>query len=552
MQDAATASPAVLGVSLVAGSARAGTGESFRARAPRTGAPTGPDFSTVDEAVVEEAVSAALATFRQAEGAAPLAAMVAVADLLDEHSNILVSQAMEETGLTEERLTGEVKRTSGQLRFMAELARRGERVDATIDRADSGLGRPDLRRVGMPIGPVAVFGASNFPFAFSVLGGDTAAALAAGCPVIVKAHESHPATSELCGWLMVQALESSGCDQGWFGLLQGRSRALGQALVTAPGLRAVAFTGSLQGGRALFDAAGRRPEPIPVYAEMGSLNPVFVTAASAARRSRAIAEALAASLTASAGQLCTKPNVVVLPEGPDGDQLAGELARAFAERPLHPLLNESVRNGLVAGMRDASALPEVVELSVQGGGGPPPGGGQDGDANANGDANADGDGALVVPGTLLSATLEGFLGHDPLQVEHFGPAAVVVRCPEHAFSRVAERLEGSLTATVHLEPEHANAWSELLRLLSGKAGRVIVNGVPTGVAVVRAMHHGGPYPSTTSARDTSVGSAAIDRFLRPVCFQDVPDALLPPALQDANPLGIWRRVDGELTAAPVG
>lgn len=533
MQDTATASPAAAGVSLVAGGECRGDSEAFRARDPRTGAPTGPDFRTAADADVERALAAAHAAFHAAAGHAPLRAMTAVADLLDAHRGALVDHATAETGLGADRLAGEVQRTSNQLRLMAELARRGERLDATIDRRDPAAGRADLRRVGLPIGPVAVFGASNFPFAFGVLGGDTASAFAAGCPVVVKAHESHPATSELCGKLLVQALADHGYDPGWFALLQGRARALGQALATAPAIRAVAFTGSLQGGRALFDAASRRPDPIPVYAEMGSVNPVFVTAASAAARCEAIADALATSLTASAGQLCTKPNLIVLPAGEEGARLERALADAFARRPLHPLLNQNVRDGLLAGVRSASTRPDAGPLSVQVG----PGGAEDG--------------SFVVPGTLVSATLEGVLSDEALRSECFGPAAVVVRCEEKDFASVAEAVEGSLTATVHLEPADAATWAGLVRLLAATSGRVIVNGVPTGVAVVRAMHHGGPYPATTSPRDTSVGAAAIDRFLRPVCFQDVPDSLLPPALQDANPLGIWRRVDGELTPAAI-
>lgn len=550
MQDMATAVHQATGVSVIAGCARRGAGEGFRAHDPHTGAPSGLEYTTATEADVSDAVDAATAAFDRARSA-PLEAVVAVADLLDEHAPVLVGQAAEETGLSEARLSGEVGRTSGQLRFMADLARRGERLDATIDHGDPGSGRPDVRRVGVPIGPVAVFGSSNFPFAFSVLGGDTASALAAGCPVVVKAHESHPATSELCARLMVQALGASGSDPGWFSLLQGRSRALGHALVTAPGIRAVGFTGSLPGGRALFDSASRRPHPIPVYAEMGSVNPVFVTAASAARRPEAIADALAASLTGSAGQLCTKPNLIVLPVGSEGEQLERALADAFAGRPLHPLVNHNVRDGFVAGMRAARALPGVTRLSAQSASG-----GSGAGAVAGADAGAvpgsDDEGALTVPGMLLSASLESLLSHEELRSEHFGPAAVVVRCPEEAFGHVVQRLEGSLTATVHFEPETAEQWRSLVQRLAAVAGRVIVNGVPTGVAVVRAMHHGGPYPATTSVRDTSVGAMAMDRFLRPVCFQDMPNALLPAALQDANPLGIWRRVDGELTSAAIG
>ncbi|MDA8312539.1 MAG: aldehyde dehydrogenase (NADP(+)) [Actinomycetota bacterium] len=533
---------AASGVTLVGGKEWPGGDDGFRAHDPRSGEETGPVFYTADARAVSAAISHAQAAFARAGGSAPIDALLAVADLLDDHATQIVAQSAVETGLTRERLAGEVARTSGQLRFMAELARRGERLDATIDRADAAAGRPELRRVGMPIGPVAVFGSSNFPIAFSVLGGDTASALAAGCPVLVKAHESHPATSELCGRLMVRALEDCGYDQGWFALLQGRSRALGQGLAGAPQIRAVAFTGSLQGGRALFDAANRRPDPIPVYAEMGSSNPVFVTAAAAKRRGGRIADALAASLTGSAGQLCTKPNLIVLADGPDGEELERVLAAAFAAQPVQPLLNRQVRDGFLASMRAASALEDVVALSAQAG-------------EAGGTRNlaltssstSEAEGSFVVGGTLLGASLEALLFHETLRAEHFGPGGVVVRCREEDFTKVAERLEGSLTATIHLETEEALTWSALVALLASKAGRVIVNGVPTGVAVVRAMHHGGPYPATTSARDTSVGAAAIDRFLRPVCFQDVPDALLPPALRDGNPLGIWRRVDGELT-----
>lgn len=523
---------AVVGASLVAGVARAGAGETWRAVAPATGQETGPAFRPAGPGDVEAAVEAAV----DAHAAEPLspragaAVLRAAATIAEAHGDLLVATAGEETGLAEARLRGELARTTGQLRFLAEVAEQGERLDATIDtaRPDARPPQPDMRKVGLPLGPVAVFGASNFPLAFGVLGGDTAAALAAGCPVVVKGHPAHPATSELGGRVLAAAVGQAGLHPGWTSLLQGAAE-VGRALATAPGVRAVAFTGSLGGGRALFDAAATRPDPIPVYAEMGALNPVVVTAAAVTARGEAIAAALVGAVTGSAGQLCTKPGVVL---GPPAalDALAPTLAAAVAGAT-GPLLAPGMRSGLDAQLADTVSHPGVVLV-----GGVEPGPAGEG---------------LGFRGAVLRCDLATFAATPALQEEHFGPVCVLVDCPEDELAGAVTHVEGSLTGTLHAEPEDDELARPVLDALARRCGRVVVGAMPTGLRVGRATHHGGPWPATTAPLTTSVGSAAVDRFLRPVAFQDVPDRLLPPALADANPWGIVRRVDGILTRDPV-
>ncbi|MFV1989713.1 MAG: aldehyde dehydrogenase (NADP(+)), partial [Acidimicrobiales bacterium] len=419
-----------------------------------------------------------------------------------------VERADKETGLGEPRLRGELVRTTTQLRFLADRSGAADTLDAVIDSGNPNAQPPvpELRRVNRPLGPVAVFGASNFPFAFSTPGGDVASALAAGCPVVVKAHPAHPGTSEIVGRLAVQAVADAGLLPGWFSMLHGTEHRVGTTLVQHPEIRAVAFTGSLAGGRALFDIGAKRPNPIPVFAEMSSLNPTFVFPDAL---TQATATMLVDSFLLGVGQFCTKPGVIVVPD----DALGHEFNRLVG------LELVTRASGTMLTARMAESVSRLVEMSVE--------------AGATKVACQD-SGALAASGSgvLLQATLNHFLRSRALSKEHFGPVALLVNSPVEQFKRVFEVVEGSLTATVFAANFEQRHLSELLATSANHAGRVLMNQVPTGVRVSPAMVHGGPYPSTTASATTSVGSAAIRRFLRPVSFQNMPDKLLPEALRD--------------------
>jgi acyl-CoA reductase-like NAD-dependent aldehyde dehydrogenase len=522
-------SVAAFGMNIVAGQERAGGGEPFRAIDPVSGSYVGSDFHAATEKDIADAVDLAVQVYNNALLTPGITVPIlnTVAHFLEDWAKVILETCTGETGLSIPRLESELARTSDQLRFLARIAERGERLDAVIDQGDPEGMYPELRKVRLPIGPIAVFGASNFPLAFSVLGGDTASALAAGCPVIMKAHPAHPATSELCGRLMANAVAKCGLEPGWFSLLQGNGSSVGTQLVQEEGIKAVAFTGSLQGGRALFDIASRRLNPIPVFAEMGSLNPVFLTKASIRNRGGQIAQELAQSISGSAGQLCTKPGLIFLPEGQEGDFLENDLANAFVARPAGHLLTQTIYDTLAAQFNQTSLIDGVDTLVQQ--------------------TQTSNDPGLMIPGRLFRTTITNFRTHPELQSEHFGPSAIIVTCPESEFRTIPELLEGSLTGTIFFESDESELVSELLGELIHKVGRVIGNGVPMGVRVARGMSHGGPYPATTSVRDTSVGSAAIDRFLRPVTYQNIPNELLPLSLRDNNPLGIVRQINSHLT-----
>ncbi|WP_354670907.1 aldehyde dehydrogenase (NADP(+)) [Actinomadura sp. DC4] len=469
--------------------------------------------STAEETAAACALAAAAFPGLEAMGRHGRAALLrAMAGALEAARPEVVRVADRESALGDQRLQGELTRTCFQLRFFAEVLHEGSYVEAVIDHAGpTPMGpRPDLRRMLVPLGPVGVFGASNFPLAFSVPGGDTASALAAGCPVVVKAHPSHPATSQLCFDLLASAVRETGAPEGTAGIVHGGPAGLG--LVTDPAIRAVGFTGSLRGGRALFDAANARPDPIPFYAEMGSLNPLVVTPAAARERAAGIAEGYAASFTLGAGQFCTKPGLAFVPAG---SPLREELARLVAGRDAAVLLNAGIGEAfsqVVATLRDRL---EVVAA------GPDP--------------------LSPVLFAVQVPALEG-----PLLEECFGPAAILVEYEsEEELLGALASLPAGLTATVHAGEDETALPARLVTVLREKAGRLVWNGYPTGVAVGHAMHHGGPYPATTSALHTSVGASAIRRFLRPVTWQDAPQAILPLELRDEPP-GIPRRVDGTL------
>ncbi|MEV0799225.1 aldehyde dehydrogenase (NADP(+)) [Kribbella sp. NPDC050281] len=443
-----------------------------------------------------------------------------VADALDAAADELVPIAMRESSLPEARLRGEVARSTGQLRMFAEVLEEGSLLEVIIDTADAQakpVPRPDLRRVLVPLGPVLVFAASNFPFAFSVCGGDTASALAAGCPVIVKAHPGHPELSARTADVMIAALASAGAPAGSFGLIQGFD--VGVTALKDPRITAAGFTGSVPAGKALHEIAVTRPEPIPFYGELGSLNPVFVTQAAIDARGKDIATGYVGSFTLGVGQFCTKPGLLFLPAGHGlQDQLASSVG-GVAEAPM---LNDRIKDGFGSGL---DRLQKVDGVRVW----------------ASGSA------------TLLQTTVAELLARrDEILEECFGPVSIVVEYSGVEELRAAvEAFEGNLTATLHAESSDTYLAAELLPLLTARAGRVLWNGWPTGVAVSWAQHHGGPFPSTVGSIHTSVGVTAARRFQRPVAYQDTPDAVLPDVLKDANPSGISRRVNGTVTTGEV-
>ncbi|WP_232662896.1 aldehyde dehydrogenase (NADP(+)) [Pseudonocardia sp. TRM90224] len=474
------------------------------------------------DAVLAAAAAAAepLAAMRPAERAALLRA---AADALDAAVDELVPLAMAESKLPQPRLTGEVARSSGQMRMFAAALEEGSILEVIIDSADKDakpVPRPDLRRMLVPVGPVLVFAASNFPFAFSVPGGDTASALAAGAPVVVKAHPGHPETSRRTGEVLIEALRAAGAPDGTLAVVHGME--VGTAALTDPRITAASFTGSERGGRALLDIASSREVPIPFYGELGSLNPVFVTPAALAARGEAIADGYVGSFTLGTGQFCTKPGLLFLPEG---HGLEERLVGAVGGTVPTAMLNDRIQEGHEHERARLTGLGAVRTL-VDGG---------DRDAG--------------VAATLLATSAKELLADpDALLRECFGPTSIVVEYTgQDELLAAAAAFSGNLTATVHAEDSDAASLAPLVSRLRERAGRVVYNGWPTGVAVSWAQHHGGPYPATTASVHTSVGVTAVRRFQRPICYQDTPQALLPEALLDGNPLGLPRRVDGTVT-----
>jgi NADP-dependent aldehyde dehydrogenase len=506
-------------------------GATFHAVDPATGAALDPAFREADATVVDSALDAAEAVFRQyrrATAAERARFLRAIADELLGLGEPLLLRAHAETALPMARLESERARTVNQLRLFAEVLDEGSWIEARIDPGDPArtpAPKPDIRRMLVPLGPVAVFAASNFPLAFSVAGGDTASALAAGCPVVCKAHPGHPGTAELTARAVGAAARRSGVATGVFSLLHGWSHAVGLAMVRHPLTRAVGFTGSLRAGRALFDAAAARHDPIPVYAEMGSVNPVFLLPSAVAERGESIAQGLAQSITLGVGQFCTNPGVVLGVAGADFDRLVRALGERIRTATAGVMLYERLGKTFADGVQRARALGATIVAS----------------------APLAEEPARAAP-ALLATDVAHFLADDGLRQEVFGPASLVVAARDAAeLVRVAEALEGQLTASIHGTADELKAHAALVEALQRKVGRLIFNGYPTGVEVGHAMQHGGPYPATTDARSTSVGTAAIARFARPVCFQDFPDEALPAPLRSRNLLGIWRRVNGELT-----
>ena len=521
------------GQSFVGDQLTSSSGETFRAVSPLDSTTLEPAFHAVVIKEVDTAMNlaeAAFTTYRETTGAQRATFLERIADEIMALGDELLKRANLESGLPEARLIGERGRTVGQLKLFAQMARENSWVDARIDTAipdRQPAPKPDLRRMLIPIGPVIVFGSSNFPLAFSVAGGDTASALATGNPVVVKAHSGHPGTAELVATAVRRAVVACNLPAGVFSMLHGSGKVIGTALVKHPFARAVGFTGSRAAGRALFDAASARPEPIPVFAEMASLNPVFILPEAMREWTTKLAEGLRTSMTMGVGQFCTKPGLVFGLQSTEFEQfqktLAGLLEAVAPATMLHGGICEAYHKGLahVSGVNGVKLLARSKDSP---------------DAKKT-------HGEVVA----LSTDAANFRKHPEMAEEVFGPFAVLISAQTISEMEEAARgLEGQLTATVHGTPNDLQQAGALLRILERKAGRLIINGFPTGVEVCPSMNHGGPYPATTDVRFTSVGTAALERFVRPICYQDFPALQLPDALKDGNPLGIQRLVNGKM------
>ena len=504
----------------------------FQAIAPATNTALASHFysATLDELnQAVEAAEVAFPSYSKTSGATRAKLLRAIAAGLEAASAELVERAHLETALPMARLQGEVGRTANQLRLFAEVVEEGSWVNARIDTSlpeRKPLPRPDLRSMLFPLGPVAVFGASNFPLAFSVAGGDTASALAAGNPVIVKAHAAHPGTSELVGGIVTEAVAACGLPAGVFSLLFDAGLEIGSALVQHPAVQAVAFTGSHKAGRALMNLAAARPKPIPCFTEMSSTNPVFVLRGVLAEKPEALATALHGSFTLGAGQFCTKPGMVFVPEGPGASEFGTKLRELTGTSTAFTMLTPGIAGAYRSELTRRATLPAVTATQA---------------------AATE---ACAAAAVLFETSSEDLAADPTLAEEHFGPSLLVVSCATRtAALESARRLEGHLTATILGTEEDLAAHAELLAILEQKVGRLIFNGYPTGVEVSHAMVHGGPYPSTSDRRFTSVGTQAIFRFVGPRCYQNFPGGMLPAELQDSNPLGILRMTDGVMGRA---
>ena len=469
-----------------------------------------------------EAAATAYPIFRNLSAARRAQFLEAIATELEALDDSFIALVCRETALPAGRIQGERARTSGQMRLFATMLRRGDFYGARIDRAlpdRQPLPRPDLRQYRTGLGPVAVFGASNFPLAFSTAGGDTASALAAGCPVVFKAHSGHMATADYVADAITRAARKTGMPDGVFNMLYG---SVGEALVKHPAIQAVGFTGSLRGGRALCDMAAARPQPIPVFAEMSSINPVLLMPEALKARGDKIAAELSASVVLGAGQFCTNPGLVLGIRSPEFTAFLERFAGLMGEQSAQTMLNVGALKSYCHGLDNLHAHPGMTHL-----------------------AGAAQQGNQAQPQVFKADVSLLINGDELLQEEVFGPTTIVVEVADQAeLLQALHGLRGQLTATLIVEDSDLSTLNGVLALLEQKVGRVLFNGYPTGVEVCDAMVHGGPYPATSDARGTSVGTLAIDRFLRPVCYQNCPDSLLPDALKNANPLGIARLVDG--------
>ncbi|EKE72330.1 aldehyde dehydrogenase (NADP(+)) [Gallaecimonas xiamenensis] len=528
----------ITGKQLINGEWVEGKGGQYQGVNPATGQSIEPALTYADGEQVKAAAAAAKA-------AAPVFAATSLkergaflercSDEIMALGDDLLERLMAETGYPRARVEGERGRTCGQLKLFASTIQNGEYLDARIDLAmpeRQPLPRPDIRFYKQPIGPVVVFGASNFPLAFSVAGGDTASALAAGCPVIVKGHNSHPGSGELVAQALAKAVKACGLPAGTFSFVTGPGRDVGAALVTAPEVKAVGFTGSMAGGMALFNLANQRPEPIPVFAEMGSVNPVVVLPQALKANAAAIAEGFVGSLTLGVGQFCVNPGLVLGIKGAELDAFMDSASAKLAQVPAGVMLNEGIASSYGKGAEHLAGQQGVVVAAK----------GQQQEGNG-----------FCGQAQLLKVDAKDFIANAQLQEEVFGPSSVVVQCQDAAELLAAVAcLKGQLSGTLQANADELRDYPELLTLLQEKVGRLVFNNFPTGVEVCHAMMHGGPFPAATDARFTSVGTKAIDRFVRPICFQNYPQALLPAALLDNNPWGISRWVNGERSNGVIG
>ena len=500
----------------------------FSAINPTSGVALVPEFTEATSEEIEKAfekADEAFETFQEVTRSRRADFLDRISDEILALGDELVERAMQETGLPEARIIGERGRTMSQLKLFADVVRDGAYLEISIDTAQperTPIPKPDLRMINIPLGPVAIFGASNFPLAFSVAGGDTASALAAGCPVVVKAHPAHPGTSELVGSAINKAAEDTGMPDGIFSLVQGAGFEVGQNMVENPYAKAVAFTGSFHGGKALFDLAASRAEPIPCFAEMGSINPVFLLPERLDDQCVNLANQYIDSVNLGVGQFCTNPGVVIGLKSKSLDDFVEAAAKKITESVGGTMLHKGIK----------SNFEKSVETTI----------GQKGiDVIAKGIGEGDSIGVSY----LLKTDASAFIHNQKLQHELFGPASIIVICEDEDEMMLAARsLSGNLTATLHATEQDLEQFKSLIKILERKVGRILVNGFPTGVEVCHSMVHGGPYPATTDSRFTSVGSSAIKRFLRPICYQNFPASALKDELKDENDSELWRKTDG--------
>lgn len=524
------------GQSIIAGKVTPSDGATFTITNPATGEALAPVYQEASAALADAALRSADSAFDEFRSTSPeqrASLLEGIAEQIEAMGDSLLQRAHAETGLPMVRCTGERGRATGQARLFAKMIRDGSWVEARIDRPQPDrqpLPKPDVRRMMQPVGPVVVFGASNFPFAISVAGTDTISALGAGCPVVVKAHPGHPGTCEMIAGAIIRALEQTRMPAGAFSMVHGKGNDIGLALVRHPLTCAVAFTGSLRGGRALFDAAAARPNPVPFYGELGSVNPVFLLPGALKERADKIAEGYVGALTMGVGQFCTNPGLVFGRQG-EGMKVflekSAALVKAWAPATmLHAGIHQSFTGGI--GRFESTKGVQLVARS---------------DAPASKQASQ-------AAATLFSTDGATFEANESLREEVFGPTGIVTHCGgKEDLERIAESLDGQLTASIHGTPDDLREYARLVRILERKAGRIIFNGFGTGIEVCPSMHHGGPYPASTHSFFTSIGTAAIYRFVRPVCYQGFPDDCLPDAIKNKNITRAWRMVDGEVTQA---
>lgn len=518
----------ITGLSIIGSTRGEATSDTFTAFDPTTGNAIDPSFHSATSDELNRAADladAARISYANVTAKDRANFLRTIANNIEALGDNLIHRASLETSLPNQRFIGERGRTCAQLRMFADLIEEGSWVDARIDHAipdRQPIPKPDVRSMLKPIGPVAVFCASNFPLAYSVAGGDTASALAAGCPVIVMGHTAHPGTAELVGLAVMKAAKDCGMPEGTFSLLFSSGYEIGQALVKHPAVKAVGFTGSRKGGRALMDIAAARPEPIAVYTEMSSVNPTFILPSAIKERGDAIAAGLHASVTGGVGQFCTKPGLVFLPH--DADAFISNFNAQIESTPPAPLLTGGIRSAYVSGnQKRASEVDNTV---------------------ANEDSNLPG--FSVNPSAFETTAIE-YLDTPDLNEEIFGPTTLLIRSNNHdELLNIAGSLEGQLTASIHGTDEDLAEYADLIDILETKVGRLIFNGFSTGVEVCPSMVHGGPYPATSDGRSTAVGTRAITRFARLVCYQNFPESALPDELKEGNPLNIWRILDGEM------